>query len=364
MPILYVLVLKNVQSHLNHSYLIDIQNVMILDPGPLLDGRETLEKRLNTNIRNFIKADWFLQAARLNLTISVTTPDGRILYPSYEKQEEEGVSPKVVAQRNFELLNQGVRPMVMVSLPHGSRFANLVLGVALLGSLGIFSYSYLRGVRMARAESRIHDSIIQEFKDEDRMVRKQLDELEKEKYQLSSQMIDLKGKDLKDQDRAKINETEMFDEIVNLEEKLEEIRGKELEKETEIQALKSKLDKYEKQRQVKTKKGTQDLPGRRLAALYKQVDFHRRAIAGFSSLPEDMQIKAEEVILQLDRNPDKVIIKRKVFSGKKHRGNVLEVIFGYNGRLYFRTQENKRIEVLVIGTKNSQGKDMDFLHKL
>ena len=68
--------------------------------------------------------------------------------------------------------------------------------------------------------------------------------------------------------------------------------------------------------------------------------------------------------MMLDRKPENVTIKRKVFSGKKHRTTCFEVLFAYNGRLYFKKNENNSIEVLVIGTKNTQTKDMDFIHKL
>jgi len=58
-----------------------------------------------------------------------------------------------------------------------------------------------------------------------------------------------------------------------------------------------------------------------------------------------------------------VQIKRKVFS-KRGRDTVLEVIFAYKGRLYFRQSKNKGVEILSIGTKNTQGKDLEFLDAL
>ncbi len=102
---------------------------------------------------------------------------------------------------------------------------------------------------------------------------------------------------------------------------------------------------------------------KRFIALYKNLEMHRKSLTGFISLAEDQQIKAEETIHLLDRDPDSVIIKRKVFSGKKHRTACFEVLFAYNGRLYFRKNQN-RIEVVLIGTKNSQHKDMEFLQSL
>ena len=74
-------------------------------------------------------------------------------------------------------------------------------------------------------------------------------------------------------------------------------------------------------------------------------------------------MKAEEVIHQLNANPDLVPIKRKVF-GKKNRQTVLEVVFAYKGRLYFRKGQDRRVEVLAVGTKNTQERELEFLANL
>ena len=84
---------------------------------------------------------------------------------------------------------------------------------------------------------------------------------------------------------------------------------------------------------------------------------------GFINLTEDQQIKAEETIHQLDRDPASIIVKRKVFSGKKHNTACFEVLFAYTGRLYFMNHPN-RTQVVMIGTKHTQTKDMEYLHNL
>ncbi len=87
-------------------------------------------------------------------------------------------------------------------------------------------------------------------------------------------------------------------------------------------------------------------------------------MTGLFDLNDDMQIKAEEVIHQLNEDSSAVTVKRKVFAGKKNKTASFEVLFAYNGRLYFRNIEGGRIEVLIVGTKNSQVKDMDYLHSI
>ena len=89
---------------------------------------------------------------------------------------------------------------------------------------------------------------------------------------------------------------------------------------------------------------------------------HDKAIDGFVELIEGMKIKAEEVVHQLNDDPNRVQIKRKVL-GKKNRETVFEVIFAYKGRLYFRKNSGNRVEVLAIGTKLTQNKDLVFIAK-
>jgi hypothetical protein len=52
-----------------------------------------------------------------------------------------------------------------------------------------------------------------------------------------------------------------------------------------------------------------------------------------------------------------------VFGGKGQK-TVLEVLFGYKGRLYFRNTKDQQIEVLAIGTKNTQARELEFLARL
>ena len=87
-----------------------------------------------------------------------------------------------------------------------------------------------------------------------------------------------------------------------------------------------------------------------------------KALSAF--LDEQIKIKAEEVIHQLNENPDQVIIKRKVFIGKRDKKSVMEVIFGYKGRLYFHAASDGKVEVLAIGTKNTQARELEYLAKL
>ena len=81
------------------------------------------------------------------------------------------------------------------------------------------------------------------------------------------------------------------------------------------------------------------------------------------SLTEDVQIKAEEAIHQLNQDPAKVSVRRKVF-GKGGKMPILEGEFSYSGRIYFQKTSSDGTKVLAIGTKNSQEKDLKYLESV
>jgi len=125
-----------------------------------------------------------------------------------------------------------------------------------------------------------------------------------------------------------------------------------------IDSLEEKIKNYEREK-IKDYEAVQ----RRFRALYKNISINKKAVNGFLDLTDDLKIKSEEIIHQLNENPQLVSIKRKVF-GRKNMEKILEVIFAYKGRLYFRKQKSNKIEILTIGTKNTQTKDLEFLSSL
>ena len=143
----------------------------------------------------------------------------------------------------------------------------------------------------------------------------------------------------------------MFEEIETLEKKL-----------GEIEELKTQIAELEKiqNHQTKQKEKAVEKLGKRFKTLYKNVEITPRALGALADMADDMSLKAEEVILQLNNNPDLVSVKRKVFN-KKGNATSFEVAFGYKGRLYFRRSNDNRIEILTIGSKNTQTKDLLYL---
>ena len=369
-PFFYIATLNVYQKVLNQIYFQKIEDHSIGETPLLLKGLISIEEQLTKNIHAFSKNDRMIQHLGLDFNVIVTTHNGKLLYPTFVDAdafiknffEEENLEK--TAKRNFGILNEGLKFSVRVNLNHGSRIANLIL-------IGYFSFAilivlifYKIGSSRAKRDTKIKNTLIDDLQKEEQAHKKLLGNIKKERQDLLETIKSLKTRYKEDKKKLKINEDVMFDEIVSLEAQLNSFNELKDKNDEEIKRLKVKIKKYERRKSSKSKRNQFGFIVKHFAVLYKDIEMNRKAISGFLSLNDDQKIKAEECVLLLDRNPDRIIIKRKVFSGKKHNTSCFEVLFAYNGRLYFRKNENNKIEVLVIGTKNSQAKDMEFLHSL
>ncbi len=368
-PALYIATLTTCRQALEKSYLQKIQNTFIGNADALLNGRVPIEEQIAKNIQAFLDQDFLVKKTGLDLEIRITTAKGRIVFPTYVGTDFFSGTPEVhydaqaIADKNFGLLNEGLQVTVSLSLGHGSKFANLILALYSFISFSVFWVFYRIGSRQANRDREAQRSLINDLKKDEKRREKMVNTLSHERRELFEKIRVLNEKYQTDKHKAKINEDEMFREILSLEEQLNTFIELKNSKEEEISELKSALEKYERRKSGKSRRNEFDFMSKRFAALYKHLDMHRKALDGFMELSDDHQIKAEETVHLLDRDPDAVIVKRKVFSGKKHKTACFEVLFAYNGRLYFR-KDNNRTEIVVIGTKNSQHKDMEFLQSL
>lgn len=369
-PLLYIGTLTSFEKYLNKTYSNQIQNILIGESEHLLDGSVRLEEQIANNLNNFLSSNWLLRTAKIDINVVVTTATGKIIYPifldvnSLAREMNANFDSEIIAKNNFEILNGGLVVKIDTNLGHGSSVGNIILMIYFGISFCVFFVFYKIGSAKASMDREEKVRLITDLKREDHLSKKILNNLKEERQDLFENIQTLNSKYQNAKNKAKINEEEMFEEIISLEEKLNSFIELKQGKESEISELKSKIQKYERRKGVKNRRFEFDFIEKRFLALYKNIVMNRRALSGFLNLSDEQQIKAEELIHLLDRNPDKVTIKRKVFSGKKHRTACFEVLFAYNGRLYFKKNENNMTEVLVLGTKNTQLKDMEFLHGL
>ena len=360
-PILYVLSMQAMERYLHGKYSREIQNIYLGNTQSLLDGSVRLKNAVSGNIKLYLESKTLLSLG-VKSTVRVTTQKGMPIYPAGYDEEDgfEYKNPVEIASENYRLMNEGLRVDLDLEIEQLSWISSGVLLFYLLVSIVVLYGFYRIGLKRAQTEEREVELEIARLGDVERKYQETLRRLEAEKGSLISEYEILIRELEKEKQNASHNEENMIDEMVALEEKINENLKQQEEQQAEIQTLKEELSRYEK---GKTKTRASDSISRRFAVIYKNLVFHEKAIEGFADLTENMKIKAEEIIQQLNHEPALVQVKRKVF-GKKNRETVLEVVFSYKGRLYFRRMKDNKIEIVTIGTKNDQDRDLEFLDRL
>ncbi|RPH38580.1 MAG: hypothetical protein EHM87_25355 [Burkholderiales bacterium] len=261
-------------------------------------------------------------------------------------------------------MNEGLVLTVDLKLGHNTLLSFAILAFYTFFSLLVFYYYYRLGIKKAGQSESEKDKEIRRLQDLERLHNERLRSLMQDREKLASESLRIKKALEDEKSRASANEDGMIEEIVKLEKRLGQNLLLQKEQQEELEALKEKItESEEKGGRKESRSKAKDADIKRFRVLYKNLSVHERAVSGFAGLSDELKIKAEEVIHQLNDNPELVTIKRKVF-GKKSRQTVLEVIFAYKGRLYFKKTKDNKIEILAVGSKNTQTKDLEFLDNL
>lgn len=366
-PLVYVYSLQLLEKTIQARYTQELTAMYIGDTRHLFDGSIRLQDNIRENIDAFL-INRKLSHWGLRVRITVKSQNGIYLYPDgYSEAESDfrRLDSLVIARENYRLLTEGLIREIEVKIEHNKLISNMILVFCVVTSLLFLFSFYRRGVKRSREDEIVKQEMIDDLAKERGESLEKLQRLEGQRIGLSEE-IDSMKKELDDERQKTLSiEDEMVEELVALEEKISTNLIQQEQQLQEIDELRDKIHQFEKEKETK---GRQLLKGidaarKRFTALYKNMVIHDRAVEGFAYLTEEMKIRAEEVIHQLNDDPKMIQIKRKVF-GKKNRGTVFEVLFAYKGRLYFRTISGNRVEVLVIGTKLTQNKDLAFLDKL
>lgn len=365
-PVLYLLTVLALERQVESRIARQIEEVYTGEPKALLDGSVRLEDALDINIRHYLAAS-FLGRHGFAVRVSVATGSGRLLFPSALDPPTAGHSqpdPQRVAVENFALLSEGLAVHVEARLEHNRLISNAILGVYVFAALVLLLVHYRIAGRKLNIEEGQRRGEIERLAQLERENTAKLADLQSERERLRSDFERVKVAMEGERARAERNEDGLIVEIESLEEKLNENLGRQSSQEEEIRGLKEKIELLEKEqrREDRGRSKTSAAFKKRLATLYKNLAVSERAVDGLLEMNEELRLKAEEVIHQLNSAPDLVVVKRKVF-GKKNRETVFEVVFAYKGRLYFRRREG-RVEVVAIGTKNTQERELEFLASL
>ena len=366
-PVLYIISVNTIERYFHTRFSSRIEESYLGDTQPLLDGRIRLQDAVTANIDRYLQSELIIGSG-LEAAVTVRSKNGRILYPTaYVDPDGEAITPDPaqIAAENFELMTKGLGIEVDTKLAHNSLLSISLLILFLLVSVSVLSLHYRAAALKAKLDEQKKKREIDRLREAEKESEKRLSNLMHTREGLDSEFKRLSSELESEKSKADQNESDWIEEIEKLEARLNENLALQQTQQEEIAKLEESMKALEKSRRKMDKQNTKaaDAAGKRFATLYKNLTVHERALSGYIDLSEDMKIKAEEVIHQLNEDADKVTIKRKVF-GKKGHATVLEVLFAYKGRLYFRKSKEKQVEILAIGTKNTQARELEFLSKL
>jgi hypothetical protein len=366
-PLVYVVSLNRLESWLQGRYQAQIAAIYRGNTQSLLTGQTRLEDALAKNIDAFLKTLW-LPRLGVRLQVMVVSGQGTIVYPSSAALSDDNpfsTDPVATANENRRLLNQGLHLDVAVAIGHDTLFSVSLLLLFVAVALIVLWRFYSLGVRAAQTEAQARQAEMERLRALQEDGSNRLNDLIAQRARLEGQLAQIREELSKEKSKAARNESDLIEELATLEQSLIERQTLQQQLEAQMAELQARLEQETagqgKSERAKTKAET--AIARRFEALYKQLIVGERAIKGFVDLPEEIKIKAEELLSQLNHSPDQVPVKRKVFS-KKNSPTVLEAVFAYKGRLYFRRTGPNQIEVLAIGTKLTQTKDLAYLQTI
>ena len=366
-PVVYIFSVQSLETHLKNRYTSEIENIYTGNTHALFEGSISIRDSINKNINLYLQSKSLISWG-VDVKVTVTTKRGTILFPAFFENDATSLlqpDPIQIATENYNLMHEGLILNVDLKVGHNTLISNTILIFYIFVSFTILYYHYRSGLIKAKQDD------IEKEKEIDRLLKlkniytEKLKFLGQDRKKLTSEAKKIKNQMEDEKEKASRNEDEMIKEIVFLEKETETNLALQIKQQEEIDSLKEKIDQYTKSLQKESRQKTKNYPSikKRFDTIYKNLSINERAINGFIDLTDDMKIKVEEIIHQLNEDPKLVSIKRKVF-GKKGHETVLEVIFAYKGRLYYRKTKDNKIEVLVIGTKNTQTKDLEFLEKI
>ncbi len=363
-PLLYLFSINVLEKQMTTRCLTQVRNIYLTDITDILNGLVRLREGIGDAIDSYLSDHWFVEIGG-QLDVSVTTQGGTIIYPAtYQEDPLNGlpVDPVELAEENFKLLNEGLDVQVEAVIEPWSLLAVGILLFYILIFLTWLWIHYRRVIAHTRQEELQRKAEIERLTQFQDQGKNRIEALSREReallsdYQRVQEEIETKKR------QAEETEEELFDEIAAMEEKIAINLSLQDQQHEEIDKLREQIRELEKTRDAADRQREKDADrlAKRFKVLYKKVELTDRALENLADMTEEMSLKAEEVISLFNTDPSLVPVKRKVFS-KKGKSNALETTFAYNGRLYFRRNSEGRVEILTVGTKNTQARDLAYL---
>lgn len=367
-PLLYVSGVHLIEQYAEKQIRSDLEATYLGDTRLLLNGSARLRETIQTNIDRCLReCQWLKWGGKA--TVTVKTRRNTLLYPLVYDDSNlmagNQEMPLEIATENFQLIDEGIELSLVFKLPHNTTITNSLLAALIMPSLATLVFYYRRWSSMYHRQEKIRSSELAELNrlKEDHLT--QIEAIKQEREKMARDIKQLKTALQKEKQKADTNEEEMIGEMIALEEKIAQKENLHAVQSEKIEQLQLKLQQANNinKKESSRKQKTIGNANKRLKTLYKNLEIHDKAVEGYCALTDELKLKCEEILIQLNESPTSVQIKRKVFT-KKNRFSVLEVVFGYYGRLYFVPKGDRQAELIVVGTKKSQQHDLAYLDRI
>jgi hypothetical protein len=360
--IVYVYSLRGAEFLLHIHFQNELARVVQVDP---LQG--SVSAQIEQNIDHLLSSSKLVRWGGVRVEPMVQASDGAtLLYLGGQAfaPRPPPVIPPLAPWDESQLLP--AVSMVRITLPHNTVLANSILlfwGAVLLWI--IFNYNRA----LLRAE---HDALERALSERNATAARAT-EIESELAQVQGSLDDAEDLFLAQEEEAqsrvdaasseeRTRRERLEAEQRELEEMLDEALSDLSRKDEQIHGLKANVKKSERSSGKRTRGS--DLMARRLRTLYKDIEFDDRAIESMLDLgDEHMKLRAEEIIKRLAEEPEAASVRRKL-SGLPLHLSIFELGFAGKGRIYYAKGTQRRHRILLIGAKNSQKADLDYLSKL
>jgi len=375
-PVLYILSLQAMEMLVQKKWTSELQGSLISDSKLLLQGRLKIEDEVQRNVEAFLASRKALEWG-FHAQIKVETDAGRRLYPStvsyafdaemfpQRKPTPPPTEMLSVAETNLKIMDEGISLSLKVQVPRNAWLANGILVFYIVVFTFVLYRAYLSSARAARHLETRNQQALEAANKKLSAAQQRLKDVTDRESGFQKEIETLKTDLDLASDKVKETEDEAIEEMEQLEKRLHESVTLKEGMELEVLRLGDELESIESAQKIPPKKQRKmiDRASKRFTTLYKSLDIQQRAIEGFLNLETDMQLRAEELIHSMNEDISKLIVKRKIFS-KKGALPAFECEFGYRGRIYWRPGSGAKTHVLVIGTKNTQTKDLAYLESL
>ncbi|KFO68726.1 hypothetical protein ER57_02075 [Smithella sp. SCADC] len=377
-PAFYLLTLQGLEIFFHHKWSAELREAIVSDTRPMMEGKTRIEDDIAGIIGRHRDTSYGIKAG-IQAEIFVMTRTNRLLYPQSNFQKAGRFGPYIdhkkknpaspedmarIAENNQRTLQEGIQLVLNVSIPRNSWLSIGILTVYIMLFVFLPYRAYLLKTKEARelkiskqnaieaankkltdAQEKLAEVSAREMKDQSEITQLKAD-------------LDLAGTKVRATENEALAELEILDLDLQKNIKLKE------ELETEVRRLEKELRKIESSPITINKQQKEIIDTtKRFKTLYKNLEISSRAIDGFIDLETNLQLQSEELIHTINEDGSKVPVKRKVYT-RKGALPVFECEFGRSGRIYWSTGSGGKRQVWVIGTKNTQNKDLAYIDKL